>query len=226
MTLRQALLKTHGRRTGRMSRTDRFILKEVLPLFEIRTDGVIDPAAVFGRKAPLFVEIGFGNGGFLLQKALNNPDADFIGIEMYITGAAKLLKKLPARSPDEVNIRLFIEDSRKVLEDHFPDEGIDGVYILFPDPWPKKGQRKRRLIKPEFARLLHRKLKTKGLVVTATDHEDYAGEISDAFTTSGFLTVNADTSGIRETKYARRALSAGRTLHVASFRKSEKLNIS
>ncbi len=213
-------LKTSGRKRGRMSRADRDILENILPGFEIRTDGLIDPVAVFGRHAPLYIEIGFGNGDFLAEKSAATPEADFIGIEIFITGAAKLLKKVMNASGGTggKNLRIFIDDSRRVLASHLPDESIDGVYILFPDPWPKKRHNKRRLITPAFSRLLHSKLKNNGFVTTATDHHDYAEEIVRAFS-DGFAPLETDASGIVKTKYARRAAAEGRRIHIYSFRK-------
>ncbi len=216
-------LKTNGRRTGRMGKADREILDKVLPLFEIKSNGFIDPAEIFGRQAPLYIEVGFGNGDFLFEKTISTPDADFIGIELYITGAAKLLKKFVdhKKAPENFcrqNIRLFIDDSRKVFEENIPDESIDGIYILFPDPWPKKRHNKRRLINPEFSRLIYSKLKNGGFVVTATDHLDYAEGIAESFST-GFQPSKTDMSDIRKTKYAGRAMTEGRKLHISSFRK-------
>ncbi len=216
-------LKTNGRRTGRMGKADWEILREVLPRFEIKSNGFIDPAEIFGRQAPLYVEIGFGNGDFLFEKTISTPEADFIGIELYITGAAKLLKKFvqhknTSDGPYLKNLRIFVDDSRKVLERHLPDESIDGIYILFPDPWPKKRHNKRRLVKPEFSRLIYSKLKKGGFVVTATDHHDYAEGIAESFS-AGFQPSKTDISDIRKTKYAGRAIAEGRKLHVSSFRK-------
>ncbi len=216
-------LKTNGRKTGRMGKADREILREVLPLFEIKSNGFIDPAEIFGRQAPLYVEIGFGNGDFLFEKTISTPEADFIGIELYITGAAKLLKKFVQyrNTPEDLyrqNIRIFIDDSRKVLKENIPDESIDGIYVLFPDPWPKKRHNKRRLIKPEFSRLIYSKLKKDGFVVTATDHLDYAERITESLS-SGFQPSKTDTSDIRKTKYAVKAIAEGRKIHTSSFRK-------
>jgi tRNA (guanine-N7-)-methyltransferase len=216
-------LKTNGRRTGRRGKADRAMLKKVLPGFEIKSNGFIDPAEIFGRQAPLYIEIGFGNGDFLFEKTINTPEADFIGIELYITGAAKLLKKLvehknTSDGPCRQNIRIFIDDSRKVLEKNIPDESIDGIYLLFPDPWPKKRHNKRRLIKPEFSRLIYSKLKNNGFVVTATDHSDYAAGIAESFST-GFQPSKTDLSDIRKTKYAGRAMAEERKLHISSLRK-------
>ncbi len=216
-------LKTNGRRTGRMGKADREILDKVLPRFEIKSNGFINPAEIFGRQAPLYVEIGFGNGDFLFEKTISTPDADFIGIELYITGAAKLLKKFDhhkktTNNTFRKNIRIFINDSRRVLEANIPDESIAGVYILFPDPWPKKRHNKRRLVKPEFSRLIYSKLENGGFVVTATDHLDYAEGIAEAFST-GFQPSKTDMSDIRTTKYAGRAIAEGRELHISSFRK-------
>lgn len=233
------LIKTYGRRSGRMREGEKEALEKVLPLVQIKADRVLNFEELFGRKAPVFLEIGFGNGAYLFDKAVSNPGSDFIGIEVYYTGVAKLLRRIlkasgrlkaedRRTSQTEVeleslllpNIRVIIEDSRVVFEETIPPSSLDGVYILFPDPWPKKRHHKRRLINANFTELLNSRLKDGGFVVTATDDSNYAEAIGEAFSERGFSRSEAEDSGMAETKYARKAVKEGRGLNVVKWDKA------
>lgn len=215
--------KTHtkGRKFGRMSRREHDALRTILPMVKLSTEPVMDGTEVFGREAPLYLEIGFGNGGFLLEKAVTTPQHDFIGIEIYVTGISKLLVNLVSTdNPDALavtNVRVFNKDAMSVLINNIPPGSLDGVYILFPDPWPKKKHKKRRLINPELAVILFSRLKTEGYVVVATDKQDYAEDIERAFISSGFRAVMEGPSEIDKTTYALKAAKGNKQLSVYRF---------
>jgi tRNA (guanine-N7-)-methyltransferase len=219
------MIKTYGRRFGRTSRAEKDALERVLPRFQIRPDSRSDIKEIFGREAQLFLEIGFGNGSFLYEMALRTPDADFIGAEVYLTGVAKLLRRLiqhkQSTSSYPSNIRIFTEDCRILLERLIGYESLDGVYILFPDPWPKKRHLKRRLINPEFTQLLYPRLKDQGFVVVATDCEDYATQIEESFIKTGYIKSDIPVADINITKYAKKALSNKGTLFGFMFIKDQ-----
>lgn len=130
---------------------------------------------IFGRNAPVVLEIGFGMGLTLFNSAKKYPEQDFIGIEVHEPGIATLLTKLKTNSLN--NIRIYNEDAVIILQKYIPDNSLDRVLIFFPDPWPKNRHHKRRLIQPEFVTLLQKKLKSKGILHIATDWEDYANHI-------------------------------------------------
>ena len=133
--------------------------------------------ATFGRKAPRILEIGFGNGEALRYSAGIDPARDHIGIEVHAPGVGRLLNALA--KDDAHNARLYHHDAVEVLEHEVADGGLDEIRIYFPDPWHKKRHTKRRLVNPEFAALLTRKLRVGGLLHLATDWPDYAEQMWD-----------------------------------------------
>lgn len=137
--------------------------------------GMLDLDALFGRHARHALEIGFGMGDALLQMALADPDADFLGIEVHRPGVGRLLHLLERHGLS--NVRIVCDDAVRVLREHLANESLDEIFVLFPDPWPKKRHHKRRLIQPAFAELLRAKLRPGGCVHLATDWEDYAGHM-------------------------------------------------
>lgn len=141
----------------------------------LRESGVLNIEQIFGRKAPVVLEIGFGMGTSLLQMAQAAPEKNFIGIEVHRPGVGKLLHDMADAGAD--NIRVYCDDAVDVLQQCIQDESLDAVQIFFPDPWHKKRHNKRRLIQPEFVQLLHRKLKKDGVLHAATDWQDYAEHI-------------------------------------------------
>ena len=120
----------------------------------------------------LVVEIGFGMGDSLLVMAQQNPESNFIGIEVHRPGVGKLLHGIKAHELS--NLRVVCHDANEVMQNCFANESIDKILILFPDPWPKKRHNKRRLVQTEFIEMLSSKLKCGGLLHLATDWEAYA----------------------------------------------------
>lgn len=135
-------------------------------------DPAPDWCAHFGRAAPLVLEIGFGNGEQLLSSSQNEPDKNFVGIEVHRPGVGRLMNALASR--DVHNVRLYNHDAVDVLDRLFGTDSLDEVRIYFPDPWPKKRQQKRRLIQPAFAALLASRVKRGGRLRLATDWQEYA----------------------------------------------------
>lgn len=131
-----------------------------------------DQEAVFGRVAPLTVEIGFGMGYSLVQMAQAAPERDFIGIEIHPNGIAQIC--FEAGSIDLPNLRVMDADALLALEHFFPDACIDTVQLYFADPWPKKKHHKRRFVQTHIMQLIRRKLKTGGVFHAATDWQPYA----------------------------------------------------
>ncbi|MBI5663934.1 MAG: tRNA (guanosine(46)-N7)-methyltransferase TrmB [Nitrospirae bacterium] len=167
------------------------------------------------------MEIGFGSGAFLLEKAVSAPQHDFIGIEIYVTGIAKLLVNLISKDNaaelSVTNVRVFNKDAKSVLINNIPPGSLDGAYILFPDPWHKKRHHKRRLINPEFAGVLSSRLRAGGSVVVATDSQDYAAEMESSFISAGFVSDSEELSDVDRTTYALKALKEERPLKVYRF---------
>ena len=133
--------------------------------------------ATFGRAAKRILEIGFGNGEALRFSAQHDPQRDHIGIEVHAPGVGRLLNALAADAA--CNVRVYHHDAVEVLQHEVADGALDEVRIYFPDPWHKKRHHKRRLLNPEFAALLVRKLAPDGRLHLATDWQDYAEQMWD-----------------------------------------------
>jgi len=166
---------------------------------------------------PLTVEIGFGMGDSLRQMARDNPDMNFLGIEVHRPGIGKLLHGI---AEDQLeNLRIVCHDAIEVLRDGLGASSIDRILILFPDPWHKKRHHKRRLIQPDFARLLTSRLRPGGELHLATDWEPYAEHMLEVLEAEPGL-ENVNGAGefwqqpLRpETKFERRGEKLGHDVH-------------
>lgn len=166
-------IRSFVRREGRMTDGQERSLAEQWPRYGIEpTTQPLDLAAVFGRKAPVMFEIGFGAGDHLLGRATAEPGWDFIGVEVHRPGVGRVLNR--AAHAGLTNIRVASHDAVELLRDGIADGALDQVVIQFPDPWHKKRHHKRRLVQPEFARLLVQKLRVGGELQLATDWAPYA----------------------------------------------------
>ena len=134
--------------------------------------GMIDPEKVFGRVAPLVLEIGFGMGDSLLEMARNEPDKNFIGIEVHPPGVGRLINS--AGKEAIKNLRVYMADANDVLADCIPPASIDRLQLYFPDPWHKKKHHNRRIVQPAFVQQLRPALKLGGIFHMATDWQAYA----------------------------------------------------
>lgn len=134
--------------------------------------GIISFANIFGRKAPVFMEIGFGSGQSLLALAKAQPEKNFIGVETHKPGIGSLL--LGIQKQQITNLRIFHGDVVDILQNNIPDKSLAGVQIFFPDPWPKRRHHPRRLIQPGWIKQLITKIIAGGSLHLATDWEDYA----------------------------------------------------
>lgn len=133
---------------------------------------IIDFTELFGRDAPLIIEIGFGFGHSLLAVAKQNPQNNYIGIEAHRPGIGSICMGI--EQEQLTNLRIIQSDAVEVLEKCVLNGLLSGIQIFFPDPWPKRRHRPRRLIQPEFIKLIVQKLKCGGEIHLATDWQDYA----------------------------------------------------
>ena len=168
-------------RQGRFTPAQQRAFDELWPRFGLDYAGAPrDFDTVFGRHAPRVLEIGFGNGEALRFASRQDPERDYIGIEVHAPGVGRLLNALA--EDDARNVRLYHHDAVEVLQHEIADGaldegGLDEIRIYFPDPWHKKRHHKRRLVNPEFAALLVRKLAPGGRLHLATDWQDYAEQM-------------------------------------------------
>ncbi len=137
----------------------------------------IDGATLFGRVAPLVLEIGFGMGAATAVVAAQRRDVDFVGVEVHGPGVGALLKQIGEE--DLTNLRIVEHDAVEVVEQMIAPASLAGVHVWFPDPWHKARHNKRRLIQPAFVATLARCIAPGGYLHCATDWEEYAVQMLD-----------------------------------------------
>lgn len=173
--LEKPLLRSFGRRQGRKLNEEKQVLFEQLSPHYLITPTLhlpLDLPALYHTPSPsLYLEIGFGGGEHLLGQAIANPNICFIGSEPFRNGVVSLLEML-APSPLK-NLKIWHEDIRQLLP-YLKAHSLQKVFILFPDPWPKRKHHKRRLIQREFLTLLAEKMAPGAELRLATDHQEYA----------------------------------------------------
>lgn len=176
-------IRSFVRREGRLTSAQERALDFLWPVYGIEfSDKTVDIAAIFGRSAPITLEIGFGNGASLTQMAAASPEQNFIGIEVHRPGVGNLLQQLEQVHLN--NVRIICHDAVEVLEHMIPPGSLDRVQVFFPDPWPKKKHHKRRLIQSGFISLLASRIKPNGIFHLATDWENYAEQMLEVLTAS------------------------------------------
>ena len=160
-------------RGGRLTSSQENALATQWPHFGLDAEnGLLDPEKIFGRHAPLTMEIGFGMGDSLLTMASENAERDFIGVEVHKPGVGRLLHEIADK--ELRNLRIYRDDAKEILRDCIAADTLDCIQIFFPDPWHKKRHNKRRLVQSEFVEQLRPKLKIGGTLHMATDWVPYA----------------------------------------------------
>jgi len=166
-------IRSFVKREGRLTTGQERALNELFPLYGLSLeDKPLNLSEVFQRTAPTVFEIGFGNGASLAEMAMNNPQQNYIGVEVHRPGVGNLL--LQIEKHNLTNFRVINDDAVEVLQQMIADESLDAVYLFFADPWHKKRHHKRRIVQKEFVALLRQKLKIGGVFHMATDWEHYA----------------------------------------------------
>lgn len=176
----------------------------------------INPPAIFGRRAPLEIEIGAGKGEFIIERAAARPEHDFLAVELSAT-VARVLGVRCGRAGVE-NLRVAKMNARALVNVLLADASVAAYHVYFPDPWPKGRHVKHRLFTPQFARGLSRTLEPGGIAYIATDVREYAGEIFAMIEGAGFIRAAELAPGARQTGFARKYLAAGKPVYSASFR--------
>jgi tRNA (guanine-N7-)-methyltransferase len=166
-------IRSFVKREGKLTGGQKNALDQLWPTHGVDLgDQQLDLTALFGRTAPIVLEIGFGNGLSLADMAETHRDMDFFGIEVHRPGVGSCLVQAKKRALN--NIRVSGEDAVLVLNQQIADRSLERVQIFFPDPWHKKRHHKRRLIQPAFVEQLVAKLKPGGQIHVATDWQNYA----------------------------------------------------
>jgi tRNA (guanine-N7-)-methyltransferase len=191
----------------------------------------LDLLAIFGRAAPLQVDLGCGDGSFLCELAQRYPDKDFLGIDRLVGRVAKACRKSAALE----NVRILNVESSYAVGYLLPEESVEIFYLLFPDPWPKRRHQDRRIVTPAFLDSIHCALEDGGSMRIATDQFDYfsqikriaqasslqVGEKLDGFKPSSLRReTSSDTNGnFPVTKFERRFSALGAPIYRLALRK-------
>ena len=165
----------YGRRKGRpLRKGQQSHIDTLLPRIAIALPeaGKLDPRALFPQAQELWLEIGFGGGEHLAEQARANRQAGIIGCEVFLNGIATLLAQIETH--DLKNVRIYPEDARDLL-DALPERSLDRVFLLFPDPWPKRRHAERRFIQIANLDLLARLMKPGAEFRVASDDPTYIG---------------------------------------------------
>lgn len=171
-------VKSYVKREGRLTRGQARALEQFWPTMGIEfADQPLDLAEVFGRRAPVVMEIGFGMGKSLVEMAANAPDHDFIGIEVHRPGVGACLQE--AGELGLTNLRVMEHDAVEVINKMLPEQSLARLQLYFPDPWHKKRHHKRRIVQPEFAQTVRSRLAIGGHFHMATDWENYAEHMAE-----------------------------------------------
>jgi tRNA (guanine-N7-)-methyltransferase len=212
-------IRTFHPRRGRMGAVRADALARLWPErgYDIDPAGgaAFDPVGLFGRGAPLVLEIGCGMGETTAAMAAADPDRDYLGADVHTPGLANLLAL--AERDRLANVRAARGDAVELLRDLMKPGSLAAVHVFFPDPWPKARHHKRRIVRPDVVTLMRERLAPGGLLHCATDWTPYAEQMLEVLgadpglrnTHSGYAPRPASRP---VTKFERRALTAGREI--------------
>jgi tRNA (guanine-N7-)-methyltransferase len=172
---------------------------------------------VFGRIAPLHVDLGCGDASFLCALAERRPNKNFLGIERMSGRVDKACR----RARTVKNVRVLHLETSYAVRYLFPESSVAVFYLLFPDPWPKRRHQRRRVVTSGFLTAIHTALAEEGLFMIATDQFDYFRQIMLlSGGNSGFPLVNMDDVGLPHSKFERRFREAGAPIYRLMLRKT------
>jgi tRNA (guanine-N7-)-methyltransferase len=187
--------------------------RELIPVSYVSR---LDFANVFGRKAPLEVDLGCGDGAFLASVAAINPEHNFLGVERLagrVRSACHKARNLP-------NVRVLRIETAYAVRYLFPPESVSIFYFLFPDPWPKRRHHERRVFKADFLEDLTRALAPGGLLHVATDQSDYFEQMRELSRGCNDLEdLNTEIEKMPATTFEKRFRSLNRPIYRLELRK-------
>jgi tRNA (guanine-N7-)-methyltransferase len=219
-------VRSFVRRPGRTTAAQKRALETLWPRYGVQAGGkVLDLGGLFGRVAPMVLEIGFGNGEALLTAAANNPQCNYLGVEVHEPGIGHLLLLLERARLD--NVRIVAADAVEFLDHCLEPASLDVVNLFFPDPWPKKRHHKRRIVQPKFLADVARALKAGGVLHVATDWQHYAEHIIQTVSANPEFTRQPATARAEDvrlerppTKFERRGHRLGHEIQDLRFLRS------
>ena len=177
--MERASNRSYSLRGNRMTRAQTLAMAQSWDQYAIEIKSELNLNQIFPEKTKVIMEIGSGMGEATAQIAKANPEVGYVAVEMHSPGLAALL--ILINQMELENIRLIREDATYLLANHIPDNSLDGIHLLFPDPWPKNRQHKRRIVQSEFIEMVGKKLKQGGFIHIATDWQPYADWIKVRF---------------------------------------------
>ena len=220
-TMFKRVIKTYVIRAGRMTESEKRNYAELHQVwcipFEHKT---LNFTEIFNNTNPVTVEIGFGMGQATAILAQENPNMNYIGLEVHKPGVGQLLGEIKKRQLK--NLYIIEYDALEVLDVMLPDASVEAFHIFFPDPWPKKKHHKRRLLKRPRTDLLSQKLAEEGYIYFVTDWEEYAGSaLQELSETPGLVNKYKDfaepQSWRPQTKFEKKGIEAGRQIRELLF---------
>ena len=214
-------IKTFVMRSGRMTEAQKrnyaaFYTKWCIPYFP----KLIDFNSIFNNDNPVIMEIGFGMGSATAKIAEQNPNINYLGVEVFKAGIGKLLGEIEEKKLS--NLRIIEYDALEVLENMIADKSLSGFHIFFPDPWQKKRNHKRRLVRRPRTDLLVSKLRQNGYIYMVTDWEDYAEDAFLQLSNTPYLQSKyahfAEPQNMRPTtKFEQKGLKKGHAIYELLF---------
>lgn len=217
-------VRSFVKREGKITVGQQKAIDELWPVFGVDAlNSLIDWPALFGREAPVNMEIGFGNGLSLADMAQAAPKENFFGVEVHKPGLGSLLVQIKQRGLQ--NVRVSGGDAVEVLR-QVPESSLNRLQIFFPDPWHKKRHHKRRLIQDAFITEAILRLKQKGILHVATDWQHYAEQVIALLSVKdGLENLSEQYYSVKpdyrpETKYERRGLKLGHRVWDILFQKT------
>ena len=183
-------------------------------------DGIfaVNPAAIFGSSAPLEIELGAGTGDFIIGRAAEFPERNFLAIES--SGVVSRLLAVRCGRAALRNLRVLRMDGRTLVNLMIGSQSVSAYHIYFPDPWPKERHHKRRLFTPYLVANLERTLAPGGALWIATDVGEYAREIFAMLDTTALVCSAEEVPGRLKTAFGRKFAASGKALHARAYRKS------
>ncbi|MEO5694437.1 MAG: tRNA (guanosine(46)-N7)-methyltransferase TrmB [Usitatibacter sp.] len=219
-------IRSYVLRQGRFSPGQQRAHAELMPRWGVPyRAGQLNFREVFGRVAPVVVEIGSGMGETTARIARENPGTDYLAVEVHAPGVGALLKQVEENG--STNVRVAQHDAVEVMREMIPPASLAGMHVFFPDPWPKKRHHKRRLLHPDFVALATSRIAPGGYFHVATDWQEYAEEVLAVMQQTASLTNAADGFAPRpqtrpETKFERRGLKLGHGVWDLVFKRDTK----
>ena len=217
--MRLKFLPSFVKRRGRITKNQEKNLKF---LSDYSIKNIDDIQKVASNYSSCCLEVGFGNAEHIYLQATQNPEILFVGSEVYLSGIGTLIGLI--KDNNIMNIRIFSNDIRILLDENINIEIFDAVKIICPDPWPKERHYKRRLINKSFLELLHDSMKPNANLYISTDWQNYAEHIKEELNSTQLFNKSDifHTKKDHFTKFEQRGISEGRKIFEFNFEKADQ----